>query len=189
MRTSGLFLAVFCTFIAACDNKGSSTGPVGSAAPPASTPVSLVLDASAQSTAEGGTGAAGTDGGARAAAGGTSAGSFAGTYTSKQATEPAPKKTEDDGKEGVGDGTLTLDVAADRTVKGTLDGALGESILSGTSAGETMAGTVFPKTPSPTSFYGTWVLAKKDGALAGKIIASRGNAGAVREADLTLKGK
>ncbi len=174
-----LGVVVFCTFLAACDSKsGGSAGPATTSTAPA------------MSVAGGGDGAplgsarpAGSSG-----AGTASVASWAGTYTSKQAPEPAPRKAEDDGSQGVGDGTITLSVE-DKTAKGTLDGALGESVLTGTSSGDTMSGTLYPKQASPTSFYGTWVLEKKDGALSGKIVASRGNAGAVREAALTLKGK
>ncbi len=175
-----LAIVAFCTFIAACDSKSSgSTGPAttGTAAPIVSA-ASLGVGMSDGAAPLGSARPAGTNG----------TGSWAGTYTSKQAPEPAPRKTEDDGSQGVGDGTITLSVE-DKTAKGTLDGALGESVLTGTSSGDTMSGTLYPKQASPTSFYGTWVLEKKDGALSGKLVASRGNAGAVREAALTLKGK
>jgi len=159
----------------ACDQK-SSGGPAGNASSaPSSAPV-----ASSSATA---------DAGATAKAPAGDTGSWTGTYTSKQATTPAPRKADDDGTQGVGDGPVTLTLAEDKTAKGTLGGALGDSVLTGTSSGDTMSGTLFPKEATPTSFYGTWVLTKKDGAFTGKIVASRGNAGAVREADLTLKGK
>ena len=174
--------SVFCMFLAACDSK--SSGSAGPAATVSAAPVMSVAsgDGAAPQGAARPAGSSGASGAASAPS------SWAGTYTSKQAPEPAPRKTEDDGTQGVGEGTITLAVE-DKTAKGTLDGALGESVLAGTASGDTMSGTLYPKQASPTSFYGTWVLEKKDGALSGKIVASRGNAGAVREAALTLKGK
>ncbi len=172
---AGAHLLVFCTVLGGCDQKSSGGAPSsGSGVPVALAP-------------EGGAATQDAGGSAKAASG--AAGSFTGTYTSKQATDPAPRKADDDGAQGVGEGTVTLTVADDKTAKGTLDGPLGESVLTGTSSGDTMSGTLFPKQATPTSFYGTWVLEKKEGALKGKIVASRGNAGAVREADITLKGK
>jgi hypothetical protein len=180
-RSLGLALIASCMFFAGCEQKSSGPVPAGSGAPVAALP-------SSASGHDGGAASAGSDaGGAKATA--SAAGAWTGTYTSKQAGEPAPRKTDDDGTQGVGDGAITLSVGEDRIATGTLDGALGESVLSGQSSGDTMSGTLFPKQASPTSFYGTWVLERKDGALKGKIVASRGNAGAVREADLTLKGK
>lgn len=172
-------LVASCMLLAACDQKSSGGGaPVSTGSTGSATGASI---------------ASGGDGGTAASnagdAGGAATSSWTGTYSSKQATDPAPRKTEDDGAQGVGDGTLTLSLAEDKTARGTLDGALGESVLSGQSSGDTMSGTLFPKQASPTSYYGTWVVEKKDGALRGKLVASRGNAGAVREADLTLKGK
>lgn len=175
-RSTLFALVALCTFVGACDSK--SNGSAGAAPTSSAQPITFGADAA--------------DGGAAAGAGSaavlTKAGAWTGTYISKQAPEPAPRKAEDDGTQGVGDGAVTLSLD-DKTVRGTLDGALGESVLTGTSSGDTMSGTLYPKQAAPTSFYGTWVLEKKDGALKGKIVASRGNAGAVREAELVLKGK
>ncbi len=178
MSRIALQFALLASYIllAACDSKSSGgAAPDGSAAP-------IVSVAAGVTAGEAGAPSASF----RADAGAT--GSWTGTYSSKQAPEPAPRKAEDDGTQGVGDGTVKLSLGEDKTAKGTLDGALGESVLAGQSSGDTMSGTLYPKQALPTSFYGTWVLERKDGALKGKIVASRGNAGAVREAELTLKG-
>jgi hypothetical protein len=98
-------------------------------------------------------------------------------------------KGDDDGKTGIGTGTMTLTIASDGSVTGTLAGALGDSLLFGHAEGTTITGTMIPKTPAAESFYGTFAAEKKDGATKGKLMASRSNAGALREADFSLTSK
>jgi hypothetical protein len=122
----------------------------------------------------------------------TATGSFSGQYDAKASTVVVPNakwKGDDDGKTGVGSGTMTLAIAADGSVTGTLEGALGDALLFGHADGATITGTMIPKTPSADSFYGTFVAEKKDGATKGKLMASRSNAGALREADFSLGSK
>ena len=190
---SGFIVFASCTHMAACNSSssGGSAGagngqPAGSAS--AGTMIGMV-GADASGADKPGTTSPAASGSASANANGANGagGTFSGSYTSEQAKDPPPKKAEDDGGDGIGDGTLTLSIAPDNSAKGTLAGPLGECVLYGTVVGDTVTGTVFPKASSSGSFYGTFVATKKDGAWSGKIVASRGNAGAVRDASFTLK--
>jgi hypothetical protein len=115
-----------------------------------------------------------------------------GDYTAKASTVDVPNarwKGDDDGKIGIGTGTITLTVAPEKSVTGTVSGALGDGLLFGRADGDTITGTMIPKTPSADSFYGTFVATTKDGATKGKLMASRSNAGALREVDFSLTAK
>jgi hypothetical protein len=122
----------------------------------------------------------------------TTPGTLSGDYDSKASTVVVPNakwKGDDDGKFGLGTGTMTLTLAADGSVTGTLSGALGDALLFGHADGATITGTMIPKTPGADSFYGTFVAEKKDNTAKGKLMASRSNAGALREADFSLVAK
>lgn len=119
--------------------------------------------------------------------------SFTGSYTTTAVTaitvpEGAKWKGED-GKEGVGDGKLTLEISGGDAVTGTFEGALGAGFLEGRRDGELVTAALRPKEADDNGFYGTFSAKVTGDQLVGTLAASRANAGLVREGKATLTGK
>ena len=119
--------------------------------------------------------------------------SFTGSYTTTAVTaitvpEGAKWKGED-GKEGVGDGKLTLEISGGDAVTGTFEGALGAGFLEGRRDGELVTAALRPKEADDNGFYGTLSAKVTGDQLVGALAASRANAGLVREGKATLTGK
>lgn len=178
-----LALALALATFAAASLAGCSK-PSTDTAPPASSASSAPSGAPAEA------GAAEAPSGASRPAKGPRA--FAGSYTTTAVTaitvpEGAKWKGED-GKEGVGEGKLTLEIAANDAVTGTFEGALGAGFVEGRREGDVVTATLRPKEADDNGFYGTLTAKLAGEQLAGTLSASRANAGLVREGKLTLSG-
>lgn len=123
----------------------------------------------------------------------TKGGAFEGKYTTTAITAitvpEAAKWKGEEGNDGVGEGKIAVDVAADGRVTGTVDGALGAGLVDGQLEGDVLTATIRRKDPADNGFYGT-IAAKLSGDKGeGTLNVSRGNAGLVREGKLTLAKK
>jgi len=160
--------------------QASPSGPAGSSsASPAGSGASSASAASSAST-----------GAAKATSPG-SAQTFKGTYDAKAAELTLPKdvkwKGDDVGQDGIGEGTLEITIDADGVLRGTSKGALGEAFLTGTSKDQIASGWMLRKTSGDLGFSGSFYASIDGKDLKGVLRASRGNAGALREAAFTLK--
>lgn len=189
MSPSRLALASFTVALAlasAACKKSDSDGPApqGSASTAPAAPSSSASAAAAASPSEAGA--------PSAKAAGT-ASSFTGKYTTEAVTAIAvPEGTKwkgEEGTEGTGEGTLTLEAAADGRVTGTVEGPLGPALVEGLLEGDSLTASFRRKDPADNGFYGT-ILGKVAGdKVEGSVAASRGNAGLVRTGKLTLSKK
>lgn len=183
-----LAIAAACVCVLAATLTGCSK-PSTDAPQPATSATSVSATPAASGGAPSEAGAAA----APAPAPATRARSFAGSYTTTAVTaitvpEGAKWKGED-GKEGVGDGKLTLEIAANDAVTGTFEGALGAGFVEGRREGDVVTATLRPKEADDNGFYGTLTAKLAGEQLAGTLSASRANAGLVREGKVTLAGK
>lgn len=173
-RTSA-FRAVF--VLAALAFAGCSK-PTTDTAPPASSAAPALAEASA------------ADAAAAATTPAKGPRTFTGTYTTTAVTAitvpDGAKWKGEDGKEGIGEGKLTLEIAADDTVKGTFEGALGAGLVEGRRDGETVTANLRPTAADDAGFYGTLSGTLAGDRLTGTLTSSRANAGLVREGKLTL---
>lgn len=186
MSPSRLALASFTVALAlasfAC-KKSDPEGPApqGSASTAPAAPSSSASSATA------------SEAGAPSAKAPGTASSFSGKYTTEAVTAIAvPEGTKwkgEDGTEGTGEGTLTLEAAADGRVTGTVEGPLGPALVEGLLEGDSLTASFRRKDPADNGFYGT-ILGKVAGdKVEGSVAASRGNAGLVRTGKLTLSKK
>lgn len=186
MSPSRLALASFTVALAlasvAC-KKSDPDGPApqGSAS---TAPAAPSASASAASASEAGAPSAKAPG---------TASSFSGKYTAEAVTTIAvpegAKWKGEEGTEGTGEGTLTLEAAADGRVTGTVEGPLGPALVEGLLEGDSLTASFRRKDPADNGFYGT-ILGKVAGdKVEGSVAASRGNAGLVRTGKLTLSKK
>lgn len=186
MSPSRLALASFTVALAlasfAC-KKSDPEGPApqGSASTAPAAPSSSASSATA------------SEAGAPSAKATGTASSFSGKYTTEAVTAIAvPEGTKwkgEEGTEGTGEGTLTLEAAADGRVTGTVEGPLGPALVEGLLEGDSLTASFRRKDPADNGFYGT-ILGKVAGdKVEGSVAASRGNAGLVRTGKLTLSKK
>ncbi len=164
--------------LAACGSKSDGGSPAGSAAPATSSSAATAAS------------------GARAAVGkAVDAASYEGEFTSEASVLSVPDgvkwKPDDDAKdEGLGKGTIAVEVKPDGRVEGTVSGAFGEGLVRGFFDDGVLRASIVRKNPQDSGFTGTLVAAaEKPSSLDGKLSVSRGNAGALREAKVTLSKK
>lgn len=188
MSPSRLALASFTVALALASVACKKSDPEG----PAPQGSASTAPAAPSSSASSATATASEAGAPSAKAPGT-ASSFSGKYTTEAVTAIAvPEGTKwkgEDGTEGTGEGTLTLEAAADGRVTGTVEGPLGPALVEGLLEGDSLTASFRRKDPADNGFYGT-ILGKVAGdKVEGSVAASRGNAGLVRTGKLTLSKK
>jgi hypothetical protein len=92
-----------------------------------------------------------------------------------------------DASAGLGAGTVSLVVdPATKLVTGTVDGAIGDAVITGLVDGERLTGKIARKTPDDRGLTGTLVADVKDGAIAGDMKLSSPDAQVLRAAKFTL---
>jgi hypothetical protein len=124
----------------------------------------------------------------------TSGGRYEGTFEVKRhapglsTKQGAPAAWEkDDGKLLAGTGQLRLEIAADGTVTGTANGALGELSLRGRLEQETLRATLHNSASDPTLIQNGVLMATLSGkSLTGTLRAATGDGLLQREATVTL---
>ncbi len=120
------------------------------------------------------------------------AGEWSGRFESKKKAptlDPGVKErswTKDDGKQMAGPGQVSLRVAPDGGVSGTISGALGQGQITGSAEGATISATVTPSEESETAMAGVLVLTLEGNTLNGELNASSADATVVRSAPLGL---
>lgn len=178
-------LLTLAVFVIACSKDDKAQG--GATASPAEAGV-VSTAASAQADAAA----------AKAAAKTGEAASFKGSYTAKPATLYIPehkdygsvKQAKSDDTKLVGEGTLTIDVAPDGKVTGTIDsGPASPAVIDATKDGDEIRGTVRRKDPADQGLTGV-VLAKVEGGkLTGTLTLAEANAAVLRDATFTAEKK
>jgi hypothetical protein len=127
-----------------------------------------------------------------------SAATYAGTYTVAPATLHIPeskdyahvKQAKDEPSKMVGNGTLSLSVAADGRVTGEIDsGPAAPALVDGSLVGGEIRGVVLRKAPSDDGLTGTIVAKIGDASVDGKLSLAEANAAIVREGTVSLKKK
>ncbi len=116
-------------------------------------------------------------------------GAWQGTYRAEllrlETAAGGPKAwKEDDGSKASGEGKLSLEAAADGTVKGSASGPLGTHELVGRVEGDRIALSLVPQEPS--GFRGVILANHVDGRIDGSLTASTGDGLSARKATLTL---
>jgi hypothetical protein len=91
---------------------------------------------------------------------------------------------QDDGKHASGDGTVTLQVAADGTASGATAGALGDMRVTGRVEGDRAALTL--ASSDQNGFHGTLVATQAADGMQGNLNASSGDSLQVRSARVAL---
>jgi hypothetical protein len=91
---------------------------------------------------------------------------------------------QDDGKQASGEGTLTLQAAADGTVTGTAHGALGDLSVAGRADGDRVALTL--SAADASGFHGLILASQTPEGMKGTLNASSGDSLQVRQASVTL---
>ena len=139
------------------------------------------------------------DGSTSAAEAPTGAGaSFEGTYRSAVGSLYIPdskdwssvKPAKEDGSKHVGEGALTLDIAADGAVSGAItSGPAAPAILEGRAEGDVLTGTVRREDVTDEGLTGTFHATRSGGELSGTMKLADANAGIVREAKVTAKAR
>jgi hypothetical protein len=100
------------------------------------------------------------------------------------------KQAKDDGTKMVGDGTLTLDVDATGRVTGTFEsGPAQGSLLDGTVADGSVAGTVRVKSAGEDGLHGSLVGKMTGDAIEGTMTLADHNASVLRDVKFTAKKK
>ena len=120
------------------------------------------------------------------------AGTWRGTYESSLHRIDLPTKqgglaewAADDGRRGVGSGTLSITPSADGTATGTAEGPLGSADLQGAFEGDSLSLRLVPKTEEG-AFSGV-IVAHRDGdRLVGTLRASTPDGRVAREGTITL---
>jgi hypothetical protein len=88
---------------------------------------------------------------------------------------------------GLGDGTLTLTVNREtKEVRGTAEGAIGDVVLVGSIADDTVTGSVLRKDPQDRGLTGTLIAKLSGEALSGSMKLSVANARVIREVKFTV---
>jgi hypothetical protein len=120
------------------------------------------------------------------------AGTWSGTYTAVAHRLDLSTKlgglaewTVDDGRNGVGPGTLTLTPAADGVVTGTTAGALGKGELRGAFDGDALALRLVPE--DGAGFSGVVVAHREGDEVVGALHAATSDGHVARDAQITLQ--
>lgn len=123
-------------------------------------------------------------------------GSFSGKFEAKASElylpdtkEMARKWRTDESDEGLGPGELTLSIADDGTVTGTVSGALGALILNGHAEGDIVTATLTRAKDDHDGYTGTLQATRKGAQLEGEMNLTRYNANTLRRATFTLDAK
>jgi len=108
------------------------------------------------------------------------------TTTTKQGAPSGWEK--DDNKKFTGESTLSLSVAPDGTVQGTLKGALGEQTLRGKLQGDELRAAIVPTGSDSSLIQNGFVALKREGdSFKGNLSCASGDALILREASVELK--
>lgn len=166
--------------LAACKKDPPAPEPSASSAPP-------VTAASASSAAAGG------DGGAPKTAAAGSPSSWSVKYTLTPATMYIPDskdwsntKFKNEESKYLGEGTISLTIAADGRVTGVSEGGpLGAALLDGFFDGTNLSAVIRRKDPTDDGLTGTLAGVVKGGSLEGGLKLAESNAAVVREAKIT----
>jgi hypothetical protein len=149
--------------------------------------------AAVATTASAAPSASASAGGDAAATGNAPAESWTGKYTSTAGSLFVPDGGEwsntkwrgDPSTDGLGEGTLTLEIAGPR-VTGTLEGPLGPAVVRGAVAGGQITAWIERTTPSDKGFSGTLAGTASGATLEGTMHLSVYDAHVIREARFTL---
>jgi hypothetical protein len=146
-------------------------------------------EAGASASAEGGAGGAGAAEGASRAYAGKYAIAVGSMYVPAGKDYASVKFKNDDAKL-LGDGTIALTIDPKGRVSGTTEGgALGASVVEGSSDGAKLAATVRRKDPTDDGLTGTLVAKIAGDALEGTMNLAEGNAAVVRQGTFTAAKK
>jgi hypothetical protein len=166
---SSSILFVFCMLLGACSKPSDAPAPVSSAS---SVAVAVVDAAAPPAIAK-----------------------WSGTYSATPASLSVPDGGEwagtkwhgDDAGDGVGDGTLAIEIH-DGIVSGTVDGPLGPALIDGTAHGDTFSARVDRKDPKDGGFVGVLDGTIANGSATGEMhLSSLVTAHLLRQATFQLK--
>lgn len=184
-RASVLALAFLALACSKSEGDKSAPSPSAVAKTSASAPSSTAL-ATATSSA------------AAAPAARAQAASYGGTYTlapakyyiSDSKDFASVKQAKDDPAKFVGEGALSLSVAADGKVTGTVDsGPLAPALVDGSLIGEELRGNIRRKDPADGGLTGVFMATASGDAATGSLSLAESSASIVRDGKLTLKRK
>jgi hypothetical protein len=123
----------------------------------------------------------------------TLTGTWEGRYETKRAKVELSGKLKDrvrasdDGKAGIGGGTIAITIAEAHEVGGKVKGALGDATLIGQIDGDNIRAAISPDDPNaPVAMTGVFDGTLKDGRIHASIRASNPDATIVREATLVM---
>ncbi|MEO7112135.1 MAG: hypothetical protein ABI183_16950 [Polyangiaceae bacterium] len=162
-------LVVFCIWLSACSKPSDAPAPVSSAS---SVAISVVDAAAPAAMAK-----------------------WSGTYSATPASLSVPDGGEwagtkwhgDDAGDGVGDGTLVIEIH-DGIVSGSVDGPLGPALIDGTSQGSHFSARVDRKDPKDGGFVGVLDGTIANGSATGEMhLSSLVTAHLLRQATFQLK--
>ena len=121
---------------------------------------------------------------------GTYAASPAAIYISSESEFAKVKQAKDDPSKHVGEGAISLTIAPDGKVTGTIDsGPASPALLDGTAIGDEVRGNVRRKDPSDDGLTGTFDAKIATGQIEGTISLADGTAGIVRGGKISLSKK
>lgn len=177
MRRAAIALALGALALGACDKDKKDPG----AQPSTSASASAAPSASAAAPLDAG----------------PSIAKWSGTYTSAPGSFYVPDGPEfkgvkfrgEDAGDGLGEGTISFEVdPTTHVLTGTISGALGDLVLSGTAQDDVTTFNVRPKDPSGMGFTGTGrATPKGTSELEGTIRLSKATANVIREATFSVK--
>jgi hypothetical protein len=179
----------------ACDSK--EAGKAGTPSMTASAPATAAARPSGSATGDGSAPAAAAAAVSAAPKAAGAGASYTGEYKATIATLSVPEGDAfkgfryrgDKAEDGVGAGTLSLNVAADGAVTGEGEGALGKFVLKGMLKEGALTANVTPA-KAGEGFTGFLEATEKDAAFAGTMkLASFERGNLIREATFTLKKK
>lgn len=100
------------------------------------------------------------------------------------------KQVKDDPEKHVGEGTLTLEVAADGKITGTVDtGPAAPGLVDGSVIEGELRGVIRRKEPKDDGLTGTFIATRSADAVEGRLSLADTNAAIVREGTFSLKKK
>jgi hypothetical protein len=184
LRTASVL--VLATLLGGCpkSGKGNKPAPSASAAAPASASVATPASEAGAPTGSSRPGTA------------TASASYQGTYSLSPASiyigtgkdYASVKQAKDDPSKQVGSGAITLTIAPDGRVSGTVDsGPAAPAVIDGNLMGDEVRGNVRRKAPSDDGLTGTLSGKVSAGGVEGKLALAEANAAIVREGQLSLK--
>jgi hypothetical protein len=175
-----------------CPKSGEGGGAEDAAAKPTASMAdasAAKAEAGASVSGEGGAGSAGTAEGASRAFAGKYAISVGSMYVPAGKDYASVKFKNDDAKL-LGDGTIAIAIDPKGRVSGTTEGgALGASVLDGSSDGKQVTATVRRKDPTDNGLTGTLVAKLAGDALDGTMSLAEANAAVVRQGTFTAAKK